>query len=103
MVNSAINQSILPLVDQSLKNKLGCFSFVLCFLATVSVNVIGSQQERHEAKVPNIIIIYADDLGINKPDNGMRISFGNASIEDIQQGIERLGLALKAACHDHPA
>jgi DNA-binding transcriptional MocR family regulator len=33
----------------------------------------------------------------------MRISFGNASIEDIQQGIERLGLALKAACHDHPA
>ena len=64
MVNSAINQSILPLVDQSLKNKLGCFSFVLCFLATVSVNVIGSQQERHEAKVPNIIIIYADDLGI---------------------------------------
>jgi 2-aminoadipate transaminase len=46
---------------------------------------------------------YADDLGINKPDNGMRISFGNASIEDIQQGIERLGLALKAACHDHPA
>ena len=64
MVNSAINQSILPLVDQSLKNKLGCFSFVLCFLATVSVNVIGSQQERYEAKVPNIIIIYADDLGI---------------------------------------
>ena len=64
MVNSAINQSILPLVDQSLKNKLGCFSFVLGFLATVSVNVIGSQQERHEAKVPNIIIIYADDLGI---------------------------------------
>ncbi|MBT4275928.1 MAG: sulfatase-like hydrolase/transferase [Verrucomicrobia bacterium] len=64
MVNSAINQSILPLVDQSLKNKLGCFSFVLCFLATVSVNVTGSQQERHEAKVPNIIIIYADDLGI---------------------------------------
>jgi arylsulfatase A-like enzyme len=33
-------------------------------LATVSVNVIGSQQERYEAKVPNIIIIYADDLGI---------------------------------------
>ena len=64
MVNSAINQSILPLVDQSLKNKLGCFSFVLCFLAIVSVNVIGSQQERYEAKVPNIIIIYADDLGI---------------------------------------
>ncbi|MDB4717998.1 sulfatase-like hydrolase/transferase [Verrucomicrobia bacterium] len=64
MVNSAINQSILPLVEQSSKNKLGCFSFVLWFLTTFSVNVIGSQQERHEAKVPNIIIIYADDLGI---------------------------------------
>ena len=64
MVNSAINQSILPLVEQSSKNKLGCFSFVLWFLTTFSVSVIGSQQERHEAKVPNIIIIYADDLGI---------------------------------------
>jgi len=64
MVNSAINQSIPPVAEQSSKNKLGCFSLVLCFLATVSVSVIGSQQVRHQAKGPNIIIIYADDLGI---------------------------------------
>ena len=64
MVNSAINQSIPPVAEQSSKNKLGCCSLVLCFLATVSVSVIGSQQVRHQAKGPNIIIIYADDLGI---------------------------------------
>ena len=64
MVNAAINQGIPPVVEHSSKNKLVCFSFVLCFLATVSMNATGSQQERYEAKFPNIIIIYADDLGI---------------------------------------
>ena len=64
MVNPAINQSIPPFEEYGSKNKRGCFSFVLCVLATISVSVIGSQQLRHEPKFPNIIIIYADDLGI---------------------------------------
>jgi len=39
-------------------------------------------------------ICYADDPARRKPDNGMRISFGNASEADIREGIRRLGAVL---------
>jgi 2-aminoadipate transaminase len=38
---------------------------------------------------------YADDSSRRKPDNEMRISFGNASEENIRVGIARLGAVLK--------
>ena len=40
-------------------------------------------------------ICYADDPARRKPNHEMRISFGNASEADIQEGIKRLGKALK--------
>ena len=44
------------------------------------------------------VYTYAKDLNTHDCDNAMRISFGNASLEDIRQGIERLGSALNAQC-----
>ena len=41
---------------------------------------------------------YAKDLNTHDCDNAMRISFGNASLRDIREGIERLGSALKTQC-----
>jgi 2-aminoadipate transaminase len=40
-------------------------------------------------------ICYADDAARRKPNHEMRISFGNASEEDIREGIRRLGRVLK--------
>ena len=40
-------------------------------------------------------LCYADDSSRRKPDNEMRISFGNASEENIRVGIARLGAVLK--------
>jgi len=40
-------------------------------------------------------ICYADDLSRRKPDHEMRISFGNASEENIREGIQRLGKVLR--------
>ncbi|HUB87077.1 MAG TPA: PLP-dependent aminotransferase family protein [Verrucomicrobiae bacterium] len=40
-------------------------------------------------------LCYADDPSRPKPDNGMRISFGSASEENIREGIKRLGKVLK--------
>ncbi len=40
-------------------------------------------------------LCYADDSSRRKPANEMRISFGNASEENIRQGIARLGKVLK--------
>ena len=40
-------------------------------------------------------ICYADDPARRKPNREMRISFGNASEEDIREGIKRLGAVLK--------
>ncbi|HTX21036.1 MAG TPA: PLP-dependent aminotransferase family protein [Candidatus Aquilonibacter sp.] len=40
-------------------------------------------------------LCYADDPSRPKPDNGMRISFGSASEENIREGIARLGKVLK--------
>ena len=40
-------------------------------------------------------ICYADDPARRKPNHEMRISFGNASEEDIREGIKRLGKVLK--------
>ena len=41
---------------------------------------------------------YADDATRRKPDNEMRLSYGNASEANIREGIRRLGAALKARC-----
>src|ERR1017187_179086 len=40
-------------------------------------------------------ICYADDAARRKPNHEMRISFGNASEEDIREGIKRLGKVLR--------
>ncbi|HUA38384.1 MAG TPA: aminotransferase class I/II-fold pyridoxal phosphate-dependent enzyme, partial [Candidatus Sulfopaludibacter sp.] len=40
-------------------------------------------------------LCYADDPARKKPDHEMRISFGNASEEDIREGIRRLGVVLR--------
>lgn len=40
---------------------------------------------------------YGEDLRPNKPDHAMRISYGNATRTEIQQGIKRLGTALRAS------
>ncbi len=40
-------------------------------------------------------ICYADDTARRKPNHEMRISFGNASEEDIREGIKRLGAGLR--------
>jgi 2-aminoadipate transaminase len=40
-------------------------------------------------------LCYADDPSRAKPDHEMRISFGNASQENIRQGIARLGAVLR--------
>jgi DNA-binding transcriptional MocR family regulator len=40
---------------------------------------------------------YGEDLQPNKPDHAMRISYGNATLSEIQQGIKRLGTALRAS------
>ena len=40
-------------------------------------------------------LCYADDSSRQKPTNEMRISFGNASVEDIREGIKRLGAVLR--------
>ena len=40
-------------------------------------------------------ICYADDPARRKPNHEMRISFGNASEEDIKEGIKRLGKVLR--------
>jgi 2-aminoadipate transaminase len=40
-------------------------------------------------------LCYADDPARAKPDHEMRISFGNASEENIREGIKRLGAVLK--------
>jgi 2-aminoadipate transaminase len=42
-------------------------------------------------------LCYADDPSRRKPDNEMRISFGNASEENIRKGIKRLGKVLHNA------
>ncbi len=42
------------------------------------------------------IYTYAKDLAVNKFDHAMRISFGNASLKEIKEGIERLGRAIKS-------
>lgn len=44
------------------------------------------------------VYTYADDLNTKKYDHAMRISFGNASLTDLKQGIERLGKALEKQC-----
>ena len=36
-------------------------------------------------------LCYADDPSRRKPDNEMRLSFGNASVTEIREGIKRLG------------
>jgi 2-aminoadipate transaminase len=43
-------------------------------------------------------ICYADDPARRKPNNEMRISFGNASEKDIREGIKRLGTVLRKFC-----
>ena len=40
-------------------------------------------------------LCYADDSSRRKPANEMRISFGNASMNDIREGIRRLGAVLR--------
>ena len=40
-------------------------------------------------------LCYADDPTRRKPNREMRLSFGSASIKNIEEGIARLGLALK--------
>jgi 2-aminoadipate transaminase len=40
-------------------------------------------------------ICYADDTTRRKPNHEMRISFGNASEQDIRDGIKRLGAVLR--------
>jgi 2-aminoadipate transaminase len=40
-------------------------------------------------------LCYAEDSSRRKPTNEMRISFGNASAEDIRAGIARLGAVLR--------
>jgi 2-aminoadipate transaminase len=40
-------------------------------------------------------ICYADDAARRKPNHEMRISFGNASEENIREGIRRLGMVLR--------
>lgn len=40
-------------------------------------------------------LCYADDPWRRKPVNGLRISFGNASVENIRAGIQRLGAVLR--------
>jgi len=40
-------------------------------------------------------LCYADDPARRKPDNEMRISYGNAGERDIREGIKRLGAVLR--------
>jgi len=40
-------------------------------------------------------LCYADDSARRKPANELRLSFGNASVENIRTGIRRLGTVLK--------
>jgi 2-aminoadipate transaminase len=40
-------------------------------------------------------LCYCDDSTRRKPNHQMRLSFGNASIKDIEEGITRLGRAIK--------
>ncbi len=40
-------------------------------------------------------LCYADDPSRAKPDREMRLSFGNASEENIREGIRRLGKVLR--------
>jgi len=40
-------------------------------------------------------LCYADDSARRKPANELRLSFGNASVENIRTGIRRLGAVLK--------
>ena len=40
-------------------------------------------------------LCHADDSWRRKPVNGMRISFGSASVENIREGIKRLGAVLR--------
>jgi len=40
-------------------------------------------------------LCYAADSSRRKPANEMRISFGNASMNDIRKGIRRLGAVLR--------
>ena len=40
-------------------------------------------------------LCYCDDDTRPKPNHQMRLSFGNASIKDIEEGITRLGRAIK--------
>ena len=42
-------------------------------------------------------LCYADDPSRKKPDNEMRISFGSASVDNIREGIRRLGAVLRKA------
>ena len=42
-------------------------------------------------------LCYADDPSRKKPDNEMRISFGSASVDNIREGIKRLGAVLRKA------
>lgn len=43
-------------------------------------------------------ICYANDPSRKKPDHEMRLSFGNASEKDIEEGIKRLGKVLWKQC-----
>ena len=40
-------------------------------------------------------LCYCDDSTRPKPNHQMRLSFGSASIKDIEEGINRLGRAIK--------
>ena len=50
--------------------------------------------ERNVLYVPGQLC-YADDPTRPKPDHEMRLSFGNASLADIREGIARLGAVLR--------
>ena len=43
-------------------------------------------------------ICYAEDPSRRQPDHEMRISYGNASEDDIRRGIRRLGAVLRRVC-----
>ncbi len=74
----------------------------LYFWARLSKGIsVGAKSKVFQTTLKNDVLYvpgelcYADDPSRRKPANEMRISFGNASEENIREGIKRLGAVLR--------
>ena len=62
--------------------------------AGVNSKIFQAALQHNVLYVPGVLC-YADDSARRKPANELRLSFGNASVENIRTGIRRLGAVLK--------